>query len=76
MMLEYQLKADKDGKVRYLMKQAGANVAARTTYREALRMIGGEAPYVTHEFEDYPLTADGVYYFDAMYRLTEDEGEE
>lgn len=72
-MLEYQLKYDKNGKVRYLMKQAGANVAGVMSYEQAIKKIGGEMPWVSEEFEDYPLTGDGVFFFDAMYRVTEDE---
>lgn len=71
-MLEYQLKYDKNGKVRYLMKQAGANVAGVMSYEQAIKKIGGEMPWVTDEFEDYPLTGDGVFFFDAMYRVTEE----
>ena len=69
-MLEYQLKYDKNGKVRYLMKQKGANVAGVMSYEQAIKKIGGEMPWVSEEFEDYPLTSDGVFFFDAMYRVT------
>ena len=72
-MLEYQLKTDKDGNVRYLMKQKGANVVGKMAYAQAVTMVGCEMPYVTEEFEEYPVTSDGVYFFDAMYRVIEDE---
>lgn len=71
-MLEYQLKYDKDGNVRYLMKQKGANVAGRMAYAQAVTMIGCGTPAVTEEFEEYPMTSDGVYYFDAAYRVRDD----
>ena len=69
-MLEYQLKVDANGNVRYLMKQEGANVAGKMAFAQAKTMIGMEMPWVTEEFADYPLTSDGVYFFDAMYRVT------
>ena len=72
-MLEYQLKIDADGNVRYLMNQKGANVAGKMAFAQAVRIIGGEMPYVTEAFAEYPLTSDGVYFFDAMYRVTEDD---
>ena len=71
-MLEYQLKADADGNVRYLMKQAGANVAGKMAFAQAVTAVGCGTPWVTEEFEEYPLTSDGVYFFDAMYRVIED----
>ena len=70
-MLDYQLKIDAKGNVRYLMKQDGANVAGVMSYEQAIKKIGGEQPWVTEEFETFPVTADGVFYFDAMYRVTE-----
>ena len=75
-MLEYQLKVEKDdGLVRYLMKQDGANVVCAMPYANAMKIVKKGTPRVTEEFFDYPLTSDGVYYFDAMYRLTPDKTE-
>ena len=59
--------------IRYLMKQNGANVTGKMPYRDAMNILKQGEVYVTDEFEGYPLTADGVYYFDAMYRVYEDE---
>lgn len=59
--------------IRYLMKQKGANVTGKMPYRDAMNILKQGEAYVTDEFEGYPLTADGVYYFDAMYRVYEDE---
>lgn len=72
-MLDYQLKIDANGNVRYLMKQDGANVAGVMAFAQAKTMIGCGTPAVTEEFAEYPLTSDGVYFFDAMYRVSEDE---
>ena len=75
-MLEYQLKTDANGNVRYLMKQNSANVAGRMAYAQAVTMVGCGTPAVTEEFADYPLTGDGVYFFDAMYRVTEEDDDD
>lgn len=70
-MLDYQLKIDAGGNVRYLMKQDGANVAGKMAFEKALKLLSKGTPMVTEEFEAFPVTADGVFYFDAMYRVTE-----
>ena len=53
--------------VRYLMKQKGGNVTGHTSMKSAMWMLTNDrakVPHITEEFPGYPLTADGVYFFD------------
>lgn len=53
--------------VRYLMKQKGGNVEGKTSPKSAMWMLTNDkakVPHMTEEFPGFPLTADGVYYFD------------
>lgn len=52
--------------VRYLMKQKGGNVEGKTSPKSAMWMLTNDkakVPHMTQEFPGFPLTADGVYYF-------------
>lgn len=60
--------------VRYLMKQKGGNVEGKTSPKSAMWMLTNDktrVPHMTEEFPGFPLTADGVYFFDGRV----DEGE-
>ena len=53
--------------VRYLMKQKCGNVTGCTSPESALWMLTNDKakkPRMSDEFPGYPLTADGVYFFD------------
>ena len=53
--------------VRYLMKQKGGNVEGKTSPKSAMWMLTNDkakAPHMSEEFPGFPLTADGVYFFD------------
>lgn len=53
--------------VRYLMKQKGGNVLGQTSPGSAMWMLTNDkkkVPHMTDEFPGFPLTADGVYFFD------------
>ena len=53
--------------VRYLMKQKGGNVEGMTSPNSAMWMLTNDkakVPHMTQEFPGFPLTADGVYFFD------------
>lgn len=53
--------------VRYLMKQKGGNVEGKTSPKSAMWMLTNDkskVPHMTEEFQGFPLTADGVYFFD------------
>jgi len=53
--------------VRYLMKQKGGNVEGKTSPKSAIWMLTNDkakVPHMTEEFPGFPLTADGVYFFD------------
>ena len=53
--------------VRYLMKQKGGNVTGCTSPESALWMLTNDkkkVPHMSEEFPEYPLTADGIYFFD------------
>ena len=69
-MNEYNLKVNEEtGKVRYVMVQKVGNVLSETPYESALWMLNDGAKKhggvrMTDEFEGYPLTADGVYFFE------------
>ena len=61
--------------VRYLMRQKDGNVTGHTSPESAMWMLTNDrkkAPHMSEEFPAYPLTADGVYYFDAAYRVRDD----
>lgn len=61
--------------VRYLMKQKGGNVTGCTTLESATWMLTNDRsknPRMSEEFPGYPLTADGVYFFDG--KVEGDEG--
>ena len=76
--LDYALKATTENGqfvVRYLMKQRDCNVVGKMPYEGAENMLKRGNVRVSAEFEGYPLTADGVFFFAAMYRLMQDEGE-
>ena len=52
--------------VRYLMKQKGGNVEGKTSPQSAMWMLTNDkakVPHMTEEFPGFPLTADGVYFF-------------
>ena len=53
--------------VKYLMKQKGGNVLGQTSPGSAMWMLTNDrkkVPHMTEEFPGFPLTADGVYFFD------------
>ena len=61
--------------VRYLMKQKGGNVTGCTSPESAMWMLTNDKskkPRMAEEFAEYPLTADGVYFFDG--KVEGDEG--
>lgn len=60
--------------VRYLMKQKGGNVEGKTSPKSAMWMLTNDkakVPHMSEEFPGFPLTADGVYYFDGEVEETE-----
>ena len=64
-MIEYNLKVNEEtGKVRYVMVQKGANVQGETSLEGALWMLKRGKVRTSDEIEGYPLTADGVYFFE------------
>lgn len=61
--------------VKYLMKQKGGNVTGCTSPESAMWMLTNDRskkPRMAEEFAEYPLTADGVYFFDG--KVEGDEG--
>lgn len=53
--------------VKYLMKQKGGNVLGQTSPGSAMWMLTNDRQRkarMSGEFPGYPLTADGVYFFD------------
>ena len=80
-MNEYNLKVNEaTGKVRYVMVQKGGNVQGETPYESALWMLNDGAKKhggvrMTDEIEGYPLTADGVYFFERVEPGTAGEAE-
>ena len=53
----------------YLMKQKDCIVTGVTGYESAMWMLTNDkskAPRMSDEFEGYPLTADGIYFFDGQ----------
>ena len=75
-MAEYTLKVNEaTGKVRYLMKQNGANVTGETSVQSAMWMLKRGEVERTDEFEGYPLTADGVYFFEGTGNGEQGTGE-
>ena len=63
-MAEYTLKVNGFGKVRYVMKQAGANVMAEMDEAKALEMLARGEARESGEVEGFGVTADGVYFFE------------
>lgn len=64
-MNEYNLKVNEaTGKVRYVMVQKGGNVQGETSLEGALWMLKRGKARTGDEIEGYPLTADGVYFFE------------
>ena len=64
-MNEYNLKMNEaTGKVRYVMVQKGGNVQGETSLEGALWMLKRGKAHTSDEVEGYPLTADGVYFFE------------
>ena len=64
-MNEYNLKVNEaTGKVRYVMVQKGGNVQGETSLEGALWMLKRGTAWTSDEIEGYPLTADGVYFFE------------
>lgn len=60
--------------VRYLMKQRGGNVTGCTSPESALWMLTNDkakVPHMTEEFPGFPVTADGVYFFDGKVESEE-----
>ena len=68
MRVEYLLK-DYPGGVPYIMKQGRDAVKGAMPFDVAKGIMDGGTPRISNEFEGYPITADGVYFFTAMYRI-------
>lgn len=52
--------------VRYLMRQKAANVINWMPFETAVEMLKQGTAHVSDLYQDFPITADDVYYFDAM----------
>lgn len=67
-MSKYVLNKGLDGKVGYLFVNDGAHpVSGRTAYESAKWMIENDRKRtvrMSEKYPGYPLTSDGVYYFD------------
>ena len=71
MKIDWELRKTREGTVRYLMVQDGCTVTGMAPCDAALKMLWGKDVYASNAYEGYPLTADGVYYFDGVYRVYE-----
>lgn len=75
-MKDFGLKVNEaTGKVRYLMKQNGANVTGETSVQSAMWMLKHGKVKRSEEFEGFPLTADGVYFFEGTENREQGTGE-
>lgn len=78
-MSDYILNRDAGGMVGYLYVNDGKHpVVGRTKFENARWMIGNDkrkAPRMSGEYPGFPLTADGVYFFDGTVSEGESEGE-
>lgn len=62
--------------ISYIMKQDTCSVTGSMSLGAAVRIINQGKARISDEYPDYPLTADGVYYFPAMYRIFDDDDKE
>ena len=67
-MIDYMLKMDNAGMVRYLMEQKDCNVTGTMPIQNACDMLRNGAVNASDRHPGYPITADGTFFFDAMYR--------
>lgn len=78
-MVDYILNRDENGMVRYLYgKDKQYPVVGRTKWESARWMLENDKKRelrMSEEFEGFPLTADGVYFFDGAVSVGESEGE-
>ena len=79
-MSDYILNRDAEGKVGYLYVNDGKHpVVGRTKFENARWMIGNDkrkVPRMSGEYAGYPLTADGVYFFDGAIEQADDAVDE
>ena len=75
-MVDYVLKRDENGMVRYLYRNDGEHpYVGKTKIESAEWMLGQGEVRVSEEYEGFPVTANGMYFFEAEVGVKEDEGE-
>ena len=71
-MLNYILKIDEHGEVRYLMKQTNCAVAGKMPFDSAMHILkSGGKIRASEIYEGFPITSDNKYFFEGEYE--EDE---
>lgn len=64
-MSDYKLRKDADGRVGYVYKNDGTHpVYGKTKLEAAKWMLGRGTARMSDEFEGFPLTSDGMYFFE------------
>lgn len=75
-MVDYVLKRDENGMVRYLYRNDGKHpYVGKTKIESAEWMLRQGEVRVSEEYEGFPVTANGMYFFEAEVGVKEDEGE-
>ena len=75
-MVDYVLKRDSGGMVRYLYRNDGKHpYVGRTKIESAEWMLRQGEVVVSEEYEGFPVTANGMYFFDAEIKGGGGEGE-
>lgn len=75
-MVDYILNRDENGMVRYLYKYDGKHpYVGKTRLESAEWMLRQGEVRVSEEYEGFPVTANGQYFFDAEIKGEGDEGE-
>lgn len=64
----YTMKASKDNKVRYMMKQKdGTIVRADTRMTDAMKLLSKGQVHASSEFDGYCITADNIHFFEGIF---------
>ena len=78
-MVDYILNRDENGMVRYLYgKDKRYPYVGKTKWESARWMLENDKTRelrMSEEYEGFPLTADGVYFFDGALAVSESEGD-
>lgn len=75
-MVDYILNRDENGMVRYMYRNEGKHpYVGKCKLESAEWMLRQGEVVVSEEYEGFPVTANGMYFFEADVGVKEDEGE-